>query len=186
MLVHVVDAAAGIEPARAAIAVIDDELRAFDELMAERPRLLALNKVDTPEGAETAAVLRQGRADAFPISAATGEGCEAMLEAAAALADRVPKRVVAPEPEGPSHRRYTHHSERQFAISHEGEAFRVTGAVIERMVARTDLENDEAVALLQRRLRRAGVDDALRAAGAVEGDTVRIGEREFLFSEDGG
>jgi GTP-binding protein len=59
----------------------------------------------------------------------------------------------------------------------------VSGAGIERMVARTDLENEDAVALLQRRLRRAGVDDALRAAGTVEGDTVRIGESEFLFSE---
>jgi GTP-binding protein len=53
------------------------------------------------------------------------------------------------------------------------------------MVATTDLENDEAVVRLQRRLRRAGVDAALRAAGAAEGDTVRIGDAEFLFSDDG-
>lgn len=185
MLVHVVDAAAGVEAAQAAIAVIDDELRAFDEVMAARPRLLALNKIDIPEGAEAAAILSRGRTDTFPISAATREGCQALLDAAAALAARIPQPAVAVEPEGPAHRRYTHRSGRAFAISRDGDAFRVTGAVIERMVARTDLENDDAVALLQRRLRRAGVDDALRAAGAVEADTVRIGESEFLFSEGG-
>ncbi|MBV8526907.1 MAG: GTPase ObgE [Candidatus Dormibacteraeota bacterium] len=186
MLVHVVDCAAGVEAARAAITVIDDELRAFGEAMAERPRLLALNKIDTSEGADAAAALGKGRPDAFAISAATGAGCQALLDAAAALAERIPQPVVTVEPEGPSHRRYVHRSERDFAISREGEAYRVTGAVVERIVARTDLKNDDAVALLQRRLRRAGVDDGLRSAGAVEGDTVRIGESEFLFSEGAG
>ena len=185
MLVHVVDAAAGVEAARAAIAVIDAELRAFDPVMAARPRLVALNKIDTPDGAAAAAVLAEGRADSFPISAATGAGCAALLDAAAARAERVPPPAAPIEPEGPAHRLYTHRRERAFAISREGDAYRVSGDVIERAVARTDLENDEAVALLQRRLRRDGVDDALRAAGAVEGDTVRIGESEFLFSEGG-
>ena len=183
MLVHVVDAAAGVEAAQAAIAVIDAEVRAFDPAMAARPWLLALNKIDVPGGAAAAAVLAEGRTDAFPISAATRAGCQVLLDAAA-LAERIPPPPSAVEPEGPSHRRYTHRAEREFVISREGDAFRVSGDVIERMVARTDLENDEAVALLQRRLRRAGVDDALRAAGAVEGDTVRIGASEFLFSED--
>ena len=183
MLVHVVDAAAGVQAARAAISVIDAELRAFDVVMAERPRLLALNKVDVREGEDAAAVLLQEGIDAFPISAVTGAGCQALLDAAAVLIGRQPARAV--EPAGPTHRRYTHRPDRAFAISREGDAFRVSGAVIERRVARTDLDNDEAVALLQRTLRRSGVDDALRAAGAAEGDTVRIGESEFAFSEGG-
>lgn len=185
MLVHVVDAAAGVEAARTAIAVIDAELRAFDPVMAARPRLLALNKIDTPEGAAAAAALAEGSTDSFPISAATGAGCAALLDAAAARAERISPPAAAVEPGGPAHRRYTHRPERAFVISREGDVYRVSGGVIERAVARTDLENDEAVALLQRRLRRDGIDDALRAAGAVEGDTVRIGESEFLFSEGG-
>jgi len=52
------------------------------------------------------------------------------------------------------------------------------------MVARVDLDNDEAVRRLQQRLRAAGVDDALRAAGCSEGDTVRIGEAEFVFTDE--
>jgi GTP-binding protein len=186
MLVHVVDAAAGPDAVRAAITVIDGELRAFDPVMAERSRLLALNKIDIAEAAETAAALRGEIPNVFPISAATGAGCQALLDAAAALAERTAMTsATSVAPEGPAHRRYTHRPERAFAVSREGDAFRVSGAAIERAVARTDLDNDDAVALLQRRLRRAGVDDALRDAGAAEGDTVRIGESEFLFSEGG-
>ena len=55
---------------------------------------------------------------------------------------------------------------------------------IERMVARVDLANDEAVRRLQQRMRAAGVDDALRAAGCVDGDTVRIGDAEFVFTDE--
>jgi GTP-binding protein len=61
----------------------------------------------------------------------------------------------------------------------------VVGELVERMVGRIDLENDEAVARLQRKLRAAGVDAALAAAGCSEGDTVRIGEAEFSYTDDG-
>jgi GTP-binding protein len=48
----------------------------------------------------------------------------------------------------------------------------------------TDMESDEAVARLQQKLRTSGVDAALAAAGAREGDTVRIGELEFTYADD--
>ena len=53
-----------------------------------------------------------------------------------------------------------------------------------RVFVWVDLDNDEALARLQRRLRVAGVDDALRAAGCNDGDTVRIGEAEFVFTDE--
>jgi GTP-binding protein len=70
-------------------------------------------------------------------------------------------------------------------VIREDDGFRVAGELVERMVGRIDLENDEAVARLQRKLRAAGVDAALAAAGCREGDTVRIGEAEFTYSDDG-
>jgi GTPase len=47
----------------------------------------------------------------------------------------------------------------------------------------TDLANREAVRFLHRKLVRSGVIEALREAGAEDGDTVRIGDWEFEFSE---
>ena len=70
-------------------------------------------------------------------------------------------------------------------VVREGDGFRVVGELVERMVGRIDLDNEEAVARLQRKLAAAGVDAALAAAGCREGDTVRIGDAEFTYSEDG-
>ena len=70
-------------------------------------------------------------------------------------------------------------------VLREGSDFRVSGAFVERWVAMTDMDNDEAVATLQRRLRRAGVDDALASAGCAEGDTVHIGARAFVYVHGG-
>ena len=59
--------------------------------------------------------------------------------------------------------------------------FRVSGKQIERMVIQTDWENDEAIAFLQHRFKRLGLDAALEAAGAYDGDEVHILGRTFEF-----
>ena len=46
----------------------------------------------------------------------------------------------------------------------------------------SDLTDPDALAHVQRRLRRLGVDKALTRAGAREGDAVRIGDLTFDFS----
>ncbi|MGH2358287.1 MAG: Obg family GTPase CgtA, partial [Candidatus Limnocylindria bacterium] len=53
-----------------------------------------------------------------------------------------------------------------------------------RWVAMTDLDNPQAVAYLQRRLRRAGVEDLLAAAGARPGDEVLVGDAAFEYQPD--
>ena len=69
-------------------------------------------------------------------------------------------------------------------MTREGPGFRVNGDRPERWVAMTDLDNPQAVAYLQRRLRRAGVDDLLAGAGASPGDEVLVGEAAFEFTLD--
>ena len=184
-LAHVVDAAAGAEAALAAIAVVDRELGAFSAVLAARPRLLVFNKIDVPEAGAAVAALREEFPDAAVISAATGAGCAPLLDALGGLLDASPPAPVADAPAHPAHRVYTHRAAPAPVVTRERDGFRVSGPTAERMVARTDMESDEAVARLQQSLRRAGVDDALRAAGAVDGDTVQIGESEFTFSEEG-
>jgi GTPase len=62
-------------------------------------------------------------------------------------------------------------------------AWRVTGKSAERVVAMADLTNEEAVAYVQDRFRRMGVERALARAGAREGDTVRVGPVELEYVE---
>jgi GTPase len=196
VLVHLVDASAGSEAALQALQQVTTELRAFSETLAGKPTLVALNKVDTPEGAANAAELaRTGGPlpDAWRIAAATGEGTRDLLGAAAARvgeerAREAAERTAAAGAAGAGAEPERVYVQRRrglgdFRVAEEEGAYRVAGAAVERAVAMTDLDSDEAVARLQRRLRQAGVDEALRKAGAGEGDTVRIGAIEFEWSD---
>ena len=77
------------------------------------------------------------------------------------------------------------HSGRLPAFSREGAGFRVSGRLIERLVAEADLEDEDAVELLQKRLIREGVEKALKDAGARLGDDVSIGSVSFEFIPEG-
>lgn len=187
-LVHLVDASQPVDHVEAAMAMALSELSAFSPRLASKPRLLALNKIDLLHAGEMA-MLEQRFVGAQTISAELGHGCAQLLERAAELVKMArigsasDEEAAAPRSDG-EHRIYRHRpQERTPAVSREGDAFRVTAAPVERMVAMTDMDSDESVARLQRRLRTAGVDDALAAAGCEEGDTVRIGDVEFTYIE---
>jgi GTP-binding protein len=83
VLIHLVDIA-GVDPVEA-MRIVEDELTAYGAELDDKPRLVALNKIDLADAelAEGyAAELREaGAADVFPISGATGEGVEALLDA---------------------------------------------------------------------------------------------------------
>ena len=185
-LVHVVDASAGVDAARIALATVRAELEAYSPELAGRPSVVAFNKIDLPDGADAASVLAVEFPGSFRISAQHGDGCRELLIAAAELAGRVIRDAPGPAPPG-LHRVYRPRPRRVVTndVIREDGGFRVAGEVVERMVGRIDLDNDEAVARLQRKLRAAGVDAALAAAGCREGDTVRIGDAEFTYSDDG-
>lgn len=185
-LIHVVDASAGVDAARLALATVQAELVAYSAELAARPSVVAFNKIDLPEGAAAAETLAAELPGSFRISAEEGNGCRELLLAAAELAGRVIRDAPGPAPAG-LHRVYRPRPRRIVTtdVVREGEGFRVVGELVERMVGRIDLENDEAVARLQRKLAAAGVDAALAAAGCREGDTVYIGDGEFTYSDGG-
>ena len=188
VLIHVVDLHPP-EPGRdpeSDLAALEAELRAYDPELAERPAMVVANKVDLPEGRarlrEAEAAARRRGLPCFAISAATGEGFREFLyalgaEVAQARAARpatpaAPPATIAADPEVP------------ISVAREGGGFRVLGDRPERWVAMTDLDNPQAVAYLQRRLRRAGVDDLLTQAGATPGDEVVVGDAAFEFTPD--
>jgi len=179
VLAHVVDCATlenGRDPA-ADIEVIEAELAAYGGL-ADRPRLVVLNKIDIPDARELAEMVRPDLAErgwpVFEVSAVTHEGLRTLEFA---LAERVQTwRAEQPAPEAT--RIVLHPSatdDSGFEVTGSAGEYRVTGAKPERWVRQTDFGNDEAVGFLADRLARLGVEDRLLAIGAQRGDAVAIG-----------
>jgi GTP-binding protein len=193
VLVHVVDCAT-LEPGRDPISDIDAieaELAAYGGL-ADRPRLIALNKVDVPDARELAEIVRPDLAArglaVYEVSAATREG---LRELAFAIAEQVTAARAAQAPAGPAAGgpaaggtgpvlRPRPVDDAGFTVEPAGGgAFRVRGERPERWVRQTNFDNDEAVGYLADRLARLGVEEAMAKAGAEPGATVWIGDREF-------
>ena len=189
LLVHVLDLAPldGSDPVENH-ATVEAELAQHGAGLSALPRVIALSKADLvpPERAEEAAREWRERLgpealDVIVTSAATGQGLD---ELAAALLRHVPEEEPAPaaeeaaggEPELAEHRVYRPGAGEGFGVERTGQgAFRVTGAGVERLVARHDIENAEALRYLEDRLRAIGVIRALEAAGFEAGDDVEIG-----------
>jgi GTPase len=186
LLVHVLDLAPldGSDPA-VNWETIERELAAHDPRLASLPRLLALSKADlvAPEvAAAAAAAWRERLGEDAPVlvtSSATGAG---LGELAHELLRRVPVEVPQPaaalaaEEELAEHRVFRPAADRGWRVETTGDrAFRVSGAPVERLLARFDVDNEDALAHIERRLHRMGVVRALEAAGFEPGDDVEIG-----------
>ncbi|KAB1912661.1 GTPase ObgE [Micromonospora sp. AMSO31t] len=184
VLVHVVDTAT-LEPGRDPLADIDaieSELTQYGGL-ADRPRLVALNKIDVPDGRDLADIVRpdlEARGfRVFDVSTATREGLRELTYAMAELVDQSRRAAPPAEPTRIVIRPKAV-DDAGFTIEAEDDgSFTVRGSRPERWVKQTNFDNDEAVGFLADRLARLGVEEKLAKAGAQAGDLVRIGEREF-------
>ena len=185
IIVHVVDVS-GIE-GRDPIEDyqrINKELKLYNERLANRPQIVAANKMDLPEAQENYQRFKEfieseGK-EIFPISAATNEGLkELMIRVSKALDDYVE------EPEAVAEIKiYEDSAEPDFVIKRDEVGdFVVVSKSLEKLVAMTKFENDEALRRFQNIWRLKGVDEALKARGIKEGDTVHVGEMEFEFKE---
>jgi len=185
LLVHVLDLAPldGSDPA-SNFATIEAELAAHDPRLASLPRVLALSKADLvaeEDGAAAVAAWRERLGEDVPVlltSSATRLGLDAL---AAELLRRVPleaprpAQALAAEEELAEHRTFRPAADRGWNVERlPAGGFRVTGEPVERLLARHDLENDEALAHVEHRLHRMGVVRALEAAGFEPGDDVEI------------
>ena len=191
LILHVVDVTGGYEGRDAAqdYRTINSELAAYASELAARPQIVVANKCDLPGCEEACRSLRElaerdGHAF-FAVSAATGAGLDELVSACAAEVARLRAEGVTGDPTLDLTERWERERQRRDRQIHvsreERHAWRVTGSAVERMVIQTDWDNDEAVAYLQHRFERCGVDDALARAGAVGGDEVRILELAFTY-----
>jgi GTP-binding protein len=198
LLVHVLDVSPldGSDPVDSH-ATVERELASHDPKLAGLPRILALSKVDLVEPAMAAAAAEEWRSRLGPdvpvvlTSSVTRQGLD---ELAIELVRRVPVQEPAPDADvatGPAidelaeHRVFRPASERSFEVVRLGDgSYRVSGPGIERLLLRYDLDNEDALAHLERRLRGIGVIRALEAEGFVPGDDVEIAGTMFDLDPD--
>jgi len=183
LLIHVLDLGAPDRDPCQDFAALNRELALYDADLADRPQLVALNKIDLrpPQEklAQVESSLEQQGYPVFRISAVTGEGIVPLMGAVARKLAELPPPPsqeaaadVAPERPAPL----------QVNQLSDG-SYQVSGDAVERAVAMTNLDSEEAVRHLHRRLERMGVIRRLRRLGAKDGDRVRIGTVELEFVE---
>lgn len=181
VLIHLLDGLA--EDPLLDLAQINSELALFDPDLAEKPQIVALNKIDLPEVAakwdkvETA--LKERGYEPMAVSALAGTNVRQLLYRTAQLLDQVPPAseiAAMPVYRVPS-------DPREFHVQREPKGWRVSGEAIERAAAMTYWEYDQSVRRFQRILQTLGIEDALRQAGVKTGDTVYIGEFELEWED---
>ncbi|MBC7464002.1 MAG: GTPase ObgE [Actinobacteria bacterium] len=180
-LVHVLDCGT-LETDRNPIQdleIIESELAQYGGL-EDRPRIIALNKIDLPDGAAMADMVSQELRDrgyeVYPVSAASRQGLteltyamarliqKSRAEAAVEERTRIVLRPVAVDDSG-------------FTVTPNADgSFTVAGAKIERWVRQTNFKNAEAIGYLADRMAQLGVEKELFKKGAVAGSEVRVGK----------
>ncbi len=191
LLIHMLDGASFERDPWQDFEAINRELREYDEHLATRPQIIALNKIDLPEAQERWPALKaQAEAAGYPafaISAVTHQGVDELIqftarrleeiqreEAEQAAAQSIPDMegtVLRPQPED------------AFTVTKEQGVYVVRGKRVERTVSMTNQESEESMDRLQVTLAKMGVTRALEDAGVKVGDRVRFGKVELYWGE---
>lgn len=180
VLIHLLDGQS--EDILADYSQINTEMSLFDENLARKPQIVAINKIDLPEVRERAIKTQQelaekfGLSDVWIISAVSGENVKALLYRTSELLQSIPAEVVSSE-DLPVYR--PEKDPRDYQIVETEEGWRVIGEAIERAAAMTYWEYPQSVRRFQKILSALGVEEGLRKAGVQEGDTVFIGDFEL-------
>jgi GTPase len=181
VLIHVLNGLA--EDPLADFSQINSELALFDPALGNKPQVVVFNKIDLPDVKERWAAVKKKLEKLgyhpMEISAATHENLMPVLWKAHELLQTV--KEVPVEPQIPVYKPDA--DPRDFKITREGQAWRITGVSIERAAEMTYWEHDGSRRRFQRLLERLGIDDALRKAGVEEGDSVFIGEYELEWQD---
>ena len=188
LILHIVDASGieGRDPVEDYYK-INKELARYSEKIAKRTQILVANKIDLPSAEEHLARLkelaeREGM-EFFAISAATHTGVQELIDHVGTwLDDYVPE----PEAEDNDVAVFDQNAEDDEKVTisrNDAGDFIVSGKALEKLVAMTNFNNDEAVRRFQYIWRLKGLDEKLRARGIKEGMTVRIGDMEFDYQD---
>ena len=181
MLVHVVDISGSeMRDPVDDFQKINNELSKFSPLLAEIPQLVAANKTDLPESEENLVRFKEAYPDVevFPVSAATVQGFEALLDRVLQVLDTLPPVLRFEESNLAESMGY----EAGFQIKRGDDGvFDVTGGDVDKLLDSTNPDDELSMRRFQQMLIKNGIIAALREMGAKDGDSIRLGEWEFDF-----
>ena len=171
---------------------INEEIRLYNPVLAERPQIVAANKMDMPESEDNLEAFREQvkavrpNLEIMPISSLTRHGIQELLYRAAAILEEIPDEPAVEEVAEVAERKvykFDKKDDNAFTVTRDNEMYVVHSERIERMLKRMQMNSHDAILKLARTLRHMGVDEELRRRGATEGTLVRIGDFEFEFIE---
>ena len=188
LILHIVDAS-GIEGRDPVddFYKINKELKKYSEKIARRTQILVANKIDLPEAAENLPRLEALAAKEglkfFAISAAAHTGLKELISYVGTWLDNYVEEPEATEEETVYDEDAARDAEKVTVTRNDAGDFIVSGKALEKLVAMTNFNNDEAVRRFQYIWRIKGIDEKLKERGIREGQTVHIGEMEFEWRE---
>ena len=187
MLVHLVDPAGfgKFKPVES-VAIIAKELKTFHPELARKQRIIAVSKADLPEAKKVHAALvkKYKKHPVFLISAATGLGVKGLLDYVIALLPKIKEPVIyKPESDVDATALYKPVKE-GFKIG-EGEdgLMEANSQALTTIIAMTNFNQPDSINRLRRIFKLIGLDKALKKAGVLAGDQIRIAGKNFEWSE---
>ena len=162
---------------------INNELESYNLDLMKKPQIIVANKMDLPDAEEN---LKRFKEElnidrVIPISAATRDNLNTLIYAVADLLDEI-KVIPDPVIETDVIEYNFKKNEEPFTLELcEDGVYNVVGPMIEKLMQKTDFNNDPSIRRFAKQLRDLGVDEALREKGVKDGDSVRILDYEFEF-----
>jgi GTP-binding protein len=186
LLIHVLDASGseGRDPVED-FRKINRELEGYSKQLAQRPQIVAANKMDLPQARENIRKIRMALEssgyEVFEISAASNTGIDRLMQRAYELADSLRQQEQQDIEQTDEIRYYRFKKEVPYRITREGNGFVIEGEWIERFIEGININQDESLKYFQKTIRKRGIIDELKKMGIDDGDTVRIGDIEFEY-----
>lgn len=181
IFIHVIDSS--IEDPLNSYNIINEELAKYDEELATRKQIVVLNKVDMLNDEDKKRLINIFKKENIEInfiSAITKEGINALLDIIIYELDNIPAVKILDD----DHKHYKLEDKGStFTITKSSNGFKLGGDEVNLYYNRTNFTEDEAVRRFARQLRTLGVDQALRDAGAKNGDIITIHDFEFEYFE---
>ena len=184
LLLHILDGM--VEDPVAEWRRINLELESFNPLLGKKPQIIVVNKLDIPEVKDRASTSKKALealgAPVHFISAATGEGVDALLGKTLEMLKTVPKEALMFQQESagsPGPTPGTQVAPVPYKISKQRDTYVVEAPRVERLLYQADLRDWRVMVQIWKELDRLGVVKALEEWGVQTGDTVRVGTVEL-------